>query len=32
MGEGTPAFELWLEFEHTELTPRHDPGDDVANV
>lgn len=27
-----PAFELWLEFEHTEPQPGDDPGDDFANV
>jgi hypothetical protein len=32
MDRGTPAFELWLEFEHTEPTAGHDPADDFANV
>lgn len=27
-----PAFELWLEFEHTQPQPGHDPTDDFANV
>jgi hypothetical protein len=32
MNENTQAFELWLEFEHTELPPGHEPSDDFANV
>ena len=32
MGGGTPAFELWPEFEHTESPAGHDPADDFANV
>lgn len=27
-----PAFELWLEFEHTQSQPGDDPTDDFANV
>jgi hypothetical protein len=27
-----PAFELWLEFEHTQPRPGEDPADDFANV
>lgn len=26
------TFSLWLEFEHTEPEPGHDPADDFANV
>jgi hypothetical protein len=32
MDPGTQTFELWLEFEHTEQPPGHDPADDLANV
>jgi hypothetical protein len=32
MDGGGLAFDLWLEFEHTEPPPGHDPTDDFANV
>jgi hypothetical protein len=32
MDGDTQAFELWLEFEHTQPPAGHDPADDFANV
>lgn len=32
MERHSEGFELWLEFEHTELPSGHDPADDFANV
>jgi hypothetical protein len=26
------TFDLWLEFEHIQLPPGHDPTDDFANI